>query len=114
MKLLFDENISFRVVNRIISLFPDSTQVRELQLESMSDTRIWKFAQKENYTIVTFDSDFDDLLTLYGHPPKIIWLRIGNISTQELVKVFQKHFNLIKCFLTDESYRDIGCLEIID
>ena len=114
MKLLFDENISFRVVNRLINLFPDSIQVRELQLESVSDIKIWKFAKQENYTIVTFDSDFDDLLTLYGHPPKIIWLRIGNTSTQELVKIFEKHSNLMKNFLIDKTFMDIGCLEIVE
>jgi predicted nuclease of predicted toxin-antitoxin system len=81
MKLLFDQNISFRVISEINGLFPLAKQVRELGLENYSDRSIWEFAKKENYTIVTFDSDFFDLNLILGSPPKIIWLRIGNAST---------------------------------
>jgi len=49
---------------------------------------------------------------LKGHPPKIVWLRLGNTSTQNIEKVLRKNFDLIKAFLTDPNYRDIGCLEI--
>lgn len=45
MKLLFDQNISFRIVNKIQDIFP-SGQVRELGLENSKDLEIWKFAQK--------------------------------------------------------------------
>ncbi len=58
MKLLFDQNVSFRVINKLRPLFPDCAQVRELLLEDKSDRDIWNFAKKENYTIVTFDADF--------------------------------------------------------
>ena len=72
MKLLFDQYISFRVANKLKSVFPECGQVRELKLEDKSDREIWNFAEKEQYTIVTFDADFYDLVTLYGHPPKVV------------------------------------------
>ena len=72
MKVLFDQNISFRVANIPNTVFPVSKQVRELNLEDKSDREIWNFAKTENFTIITFDADFYDLVTLYGHPPKVI------------------------------------------
>ena len=112
MKLLFDQNISFRAVKQIIKIFPHSKQVKELLLENFSDRQIWEYAKNSNYTIVTFDADFYDLVTLYGHPPKVIWLRVGNTTNSNLVKVFENHGEIIKTFIQDISYKDIGCLEI--
>lgn len=113
MKLLFDQNISFRVANKLQSHFPGCGQVRELKLENKTDREIWNFAKTENYTIVTFDADFYDLATLFGHPPKVIWLRMGNTSSDHLVAVLQRHAEIIRSFVTDSNYSSIGCLEII-
>ena len=112
MKLLFDQNISFRVVNKLRLIFPECGQVRELKLEDKSDREIWEFANKEEYSIVTFDADFYDLVTLYGHPPKVIWLRIGNTKTDNLITAIQNHSEIIKAFISDKNYSEIGCLEI--
>ncbi len=75
MKLLFDQNISFRLIKRIIDVYPESRQVRELGLENATDFEIFEYAKKNDYAIVTFDSDFCDLNIIKGFPPKIIWLR---------------------------------------
>jgi predicted nuclease of predicted toxin-antitoxin system len=112
MKLLFDQNISFRVVKGIQDLFPLAKQVRELGLENYSDREIWDYAKKEAYTIVTFDSDFFDMNLVLGSPPRIIWLRIGNASTDDIIDLFRKNFELIKEFLSDPDYSELGCLEI--
>ncbi len=112
MKLLFDQNISFRVVKKLRTIFPECGQVRELKLEGKSDREIWDFAKKQNYTIVTFDADFYDLVTLYGHPPKVIWLRIGNTKTDNLISVLQNQADLIETFILDKNYSEIACLEI--
>ena len=61
MKLLFDQNISFRLIKLIIDIFPDSKQVRELGLENSTDIEIFDFAKRNDFTIVTFDSDFCDI-----------------------------------------------------
>lgn len=114
MKLLFDQNVSFRIVIKILDIFPGSGQVRELGLENSKDSEIWKFAQENGYTIVTFDSDFYDLGLLKGASPKVIWIRLGNTSTRNLENLLRKNADLIKTFLTDPAYKDIGCLEIND
>lgn len=114
MKLLFDQNISFRIAKKVQDIFPGSGQVRELGLEDSKDSEIWKFAKENGYAIVTFDSDFYDLGLVKGSSPKVVWLRSGNTSTHYLENVLRKNAELIITFLTNATYKDIGCLEIND
>jgi predicted nuclease of predicted toxin-antitoxin system len=114
MKLLLDQNISFRITSKIQDLFPGSKQVRELGLDNSKDSFIWKYAKEHNYCIVTFDGDFYDLGLFKGSSPKVLWLRLGNTSTQNIETVLRKNYELIKTFLTDPNYKDTGCLEIND
>jgi predicted nuclease of predicted toxin-antitoxin system len=66
MKLLFDQNISHRIIHKLKSIFPGCTQVRLEGLENATDTNIWNYAKKYGFSIVTFDADFYDLATLNG------------------------------------------------
>ncbi len=113
MKLLFDQNISNRLVAKITHLFSDAKQVKDLKLENATDKQIWEYAKSKKFTIVTFDSDFYDLSTLYGHPPKIIWLRLGNISTNDLSIFMESKSQIITEFINNEEYNNISCLELI-
>ncbi len=100
MKLLFDQNISFRIIKKIEDIFQDSEQTKRLNLDKASDFEIWKYAKNNNFCIVTFDSDFIDISVLKGTPPKIIWLRVGNTSTNSIAEIFQTNQEIIKEFLT--------------
>ena len=82
MKLLLDENLSRRIVWLIAPHYPGSSQVALLGLERASDTAIWAYARQHDFIIVTKDSDFVDLSTLYGQPPKILLLKTGNQTWQ--------------------------------
>ena len=112
MKLLFDQNISYRLVRKVFSAFPESAQVKEMGLYDKSDIDIWEYAKAEGYTIVTFDTDFYDYANLYGHPPKIIWLRVGNTSTDKLAEFLLRKSDIIRSFIENIEYRDIACLEL--
>jgi predicted nuclease of predicted toxin-antitoxin system len=112
MKLLFDQNISFRIVKNILDTFPEAKQVRELGLENNTDRQIWNFARENQYTIVTFDADFFDLSNLLGTPPKIIWIRTGNRKTSDLAELILSRNQAIKEFITNPSYEELACLEI--
>ncbi len=83
-----------------------------MNLENKTNLEIWNFAKQNGYTIVTFDADFYDLVSLYGHPPKIVWLRLGNASTQKLIEVIQSHASIISSFLSDSIYSNHAYLEI--
>ncbi len=111
MKLLFDQNISFRLIKLVKDDFPLAEQVRNLGLENKSDKEIWQFARDEEWTIVSFDSDFYDFSVVWGHPPKVVWLRSGNKTTPEIKKIMLKHKLTIEEFVRD---KDLSCLEIIN
>ena len=78
-------------------------------LENATDFEIFEFAKRHDFAIVTFDSDFCDLNTIKGSPPKIIWIRTGNTTTSNLEKLLRDKQEMITLFL-NENY---GCLEII-
>ena len=110
MRLLFDQNISFRLIQKISELYSEATQVREAGLENATDKEIFEYALQNNYTIVTFDADFCDLNNLKGFPLKIIWLRTGNVTTKNLEKIFRDKFDVIRDFLEGDN----ACLEILN
>lgn len=72
MKLLFDQNISPKIVKQLEDIFPEAKQVRHLGLEDASDIQIFEYAKTHDFAVVTFDSDFVDLNVVKGFPPKII------------------------------------------
>jgi predicted nuclease of predicted toxin-antitoxin system len=112
MKLLFDQNISYRIVNKVSVEFPESKHVSHLGLNDAEDIDIWNFARKENYVIVTFDSDYFDISLINGCPPKVIWLRTGNSNTQEIANSLLVNFEIIRNFIQDPESADKSCLEI--
>jgi predicted nuclease of predicted toxin-antitoxin system len=73
--LLFDQNISFRIKKLISSAFPNAQHISDFGGSTKSDKEIWEFAKMHNLVIVTFDADFYDFSVIWGHPPKIIWIR---------------------------------------
>ena len=81
-------------------------------LQDSADMGIWEYAKSNDYTIVTFDSDYYDLSIIKGCPPKIIWLRIGINTTKEIARILEEDIDLIRLFITDNSYKDLSCLEI--
>lgn len=109
MKLLLDQNISRKLVKDLEYLFPGSNHVYPLGLHKASDKQIWKYARDNNFIIVTQDSDFNERSLVYGYPPKVIWLRTGNISTINVRRLLKKHYKDILVFEKDKS---LGCLQI--
>jgi predicted nuclease of predicted toxin-antitoxin system len=110
MKVLIDQNISFRLITRISSDFPGATHVKSHGLINFNDYEIFMFARRGGFdAIFTQDEDFYNLLLEHGLPPKIIWLRTGNCSTAFLASVILKNTVLIKEFIADAA---LDCLEI--
>lgn len=89
MKLLFDENLSRRLVPRLEDLFQYSTHVSNVGLLRCSDSEIWKYARIHGFTVISADGDFYELATTLGPPPKVIWLRgcdYRNAVAEELIR----------------------------
>lgn len=111
MKLLFDQNISPKIVKQLEDVFPEAKQVRHLNLENASDMEIFEFAKSHGYAVVTFDSDFVDLNIVKGFPPKIIWLRTGNLTTRSIAAFLQRNIWVIQNFIISEENE---ILELMD
>ena len=109
MRFLFDQNISHRILKLIAKDYSDSTTVKNEGLINAPDREIWEFAKINDYIIVTQDSDFIDLNSLYGFPPKIIWIRTGNLKTQSIVDILVDYSNEVNKFINGSKY---GCFEI--
>jgi predicted nuclease of predicted toxin-antitoxin system len=109
MKLLFDQNISFRILKKLSESFPDSSHVVNENLINASDLEIWEYAKQNEFTIVSQDSDFNDINLTKGFPPKIIWIKTGNIKTEEIVILLENYQLKIKEFFADVN---LGCFEI--
>jgi predicted nuclease of predicted toxin-antitoxin system len=95
VKLLLDENLSDRIVCRIIDLYPESQHVKTLGLINTDDGIIWEYAKTNDFVIVSKDADFHQRSLLYGHPPKFIYLRIGNSPTSKIFKILRDNFGTI-------------------
>ena len=109
MKLLFDQNISFRVLRLLSDCFADCCHVRSVGLNDCNDAKIWQYAKQNAFTVVTFDADFFDMSVLRGFPPKIVWLRTGNLTTSEIAeRIILNYANIIS--FVDNSEQ--SCLEI--
>lgn len=103
MKLLLDENLSDRLISRIIDLYPDSSHVKILGLTNTDDVVIWEYAKENNFVIVSKDSDFYQRGLLYGHPPKFIYLRVGNSPTAMIARILRDNFDTIARFERSET-----------
>lgn len=90
MKLLLDENLSPRLARSIQDLFPGSAHVEDCGLGAAADAEIWLVALVNDFVIVSKDSDFYDRSALYGGPPKVVWLRVGNCSTDEVEALLRR------------------------
>ncbi len=112
MKLLFDQNISFRISKKLMDLFPNCKHVSDCGLSNCDDSDIWEYARKNAFSIVTFDSDFYDISVINGQPPKIIWIRSGNSTTNEIVNLMRQNKEIIEKFIENDEFKDMTCLEI--
>lgn len=97
--LLFDENLSFRLVKQLASDFGDVQHVSEVGLLRATDAEIWDFAKAHGLAIVSKDRDFVDLAVLRGRPPPVIVLDFGNAETQTVARAMNSQMNTIKDFL---------------
>ena len=103
MKLLFDQNLSPKLVNRMADLFPDSSHVQSVGLDCADDDQVWEHARLNGFAIVTKDEDYNNLSVVRGSPPKVIWLQLGNCTTTQVEAVFRARFADIEAFDKDPS-----------
>jgi len=103
VKLLFDENISPRLVGTLSDIYPDSAHVHECALGSADDSVVWEYARVHGLTIVSKDSDFQERSVILGAPPKVIWIRVWNSNSAEIENLLRAALPIVKRFIEDDE-----------
>ena len=103
MKLLLDENISDRIIASIGDLFPESTDVKTVGLKEAEDDVVWEWAKQHGFAFVSKDTDFYQRAIVRGHPPKFIWLRVGNCPTSLITNLLRSQHEIVRQFLQNET-----------
>ena len=103
MKLLFDQNLSPQLARLLSDIYPNSVHVRDIGLRDATDTAIWTHAKQHGFVIVSKDSDFQPRSLLYGHPPKFVWLRVGNCPTRDIEDLLRRRSAAIHAFERNPS-----------
>ena len=103
MKLLFDENLSHKLARQLADIFPDSIHVRDVGLKATDDPLVWDYARDNDFMIVSKDAEVHDLSLVFGNPPKVVWVRLGNCATRQVEELLQREFEVIKSFYEDQT-----------
>lgn len=103
MKLLFDHNLSPRLTKALSDHYPGSIHVRDVGLHSADDDTVWKYAIRHGLTIVSKDADFHQRSFLFGAPPKVVWIRLGNCSTQHIEGILRAHHRDLLAFVESDE-----------
>ena len=109
MRLLFDEQLSEELVTALRDLFPDSLHIRLLGKGGRGDPAIWQLACEHGCVLVTKDEDFHRLSILHGAPPKVVWLRVGNCTTVDIVRLLRNRVDDLRRF---EAQAEVTLLEL--
>jgi len=102
-KLLFDQNLSPKLVERLSDLYPNSNHLELLGLGTVDDALVWEHAKRSGFVVVTKDADFAELSVLRGFPPKVVWIRRGNCSTNDIEKLLRDYDAEIESLMTDAT-----------
>ena len=101
MRLLFDENLSRKLVAHLGDLYPGSLHVAAAGLLESPDAAVWDYAKAKGFAIVSADSDFFELATTLGPPPKVIWLRRWTYRTRDVEALLRREVIRIAEFTGD-------------
>lgn len=101
MKLLFDQNLSYRLVSLLAIEYPGSVHARDVGLSTADDQRVWEYAAARGFAIVSKDTDFQPRALLYGHPPKVVWIRRGNCTSADVAMLLRSRRDELLVFEAD-------------
>lgn len=101
MKLLFDENLSHRLVHALKDTYSGSAHIRDVGLLGAAGSLIWTYAAENVFLLTSKDTDFYQRSLVHGAPPKVIWLRIGNASTAAVASLLRERYVVVRRFADD-------------
>ena len=100
MRLLFDHNLSPRLIRLLADVYPECSHVQDLGMDKASDSEVWNYAAEHEYTIVSKDADRS---LVRGAPPKVVWIRLGNCSVSDTADLLRERFIAVERFHAKEE-----------
>lgn len=101
MRLLFDENLSARLVTALADAYPGSAHLADAGLLGAPDGVVWAHAAAGGYVLVTKDEDFQRLSVVRGPSPKVVWVRLGNSATADVARLLRLRSDDVARFVAD-------------
>ncbi len=115
IKFIVDAQLPKRLSNFLSDNGYDS--IHTLSLENKNNTKdkeIIENSLQENRVVITKDYDFLESFILKGEPQKLIIIKTGNISNNELIELFSAHLDTIIKMITGSSLVELHKDEIIE
>jgi predicted nuclease of predicted toxin-antitoxin system len=103
VNIVLDHNLPPRLARLLSKHFDAVYHVMDFGLECADDREIWEYARDHGLTLMTKDKDFYHLSLLYGPPPKIIWIRSGNMTVQTLIDFVESAIPALKAFANEDE-----------
>ncbi|MGH2758329.1 MAG: DUF5615 family PIN-like protein [Actinomycetota bacterium] len=103
MRLLFDGNLSHKLVERLADVYPESVHVSELGMQRAGDRAVFDYAVENLFVIVSKDEDLHQLAFLLGPPPKVVWVRLGNCTTGDIELELRASTDRLAAFESDDN-----------
>lgn len=103
MKLLLDQNLSRKLVKQLDEIYPGTVHISSALSETADDDNIWIYAKNNGFAVVTKDDDFEQRSILFGHPPKVIWIKLGNCATSDVANLLNNSHKVILAFNAEDE-----------
>jgi len=85
----------------LADIYPDSDDVLAAGLGGHSDEAVWARAKAHGFVLVSKDEDFQRMSVLRGHPPKVIWIRLGNCASADVARLLRFRLEHVRAFVGD-------------
>ena len=96
-----DQNLSPSLVQALSAEYPGPAHVRDPGLATGTDPAVWQRARTDGYIVVSKDSDFRQMSFLFGAPPKVVWIRLGNCTAAEILALLRDSRSALQAFRED-------------
>ena len=110
MRLLLDENISWRLAAYLRPHCAEVLHVRDIGLDESPDTSIWRYAQQHGYDVLTKDEDFLRLVLAEGFPPRVVAVQNAQVPVKELAAFLLARLPQLAAFLDEQT--EFGMLQL--
>jgi predicted nuclease of predicted toxin-antitoxin system len=103
VKLLFDENLSPRLVSVLSAHWPESAHVINQYARSDGRGHLVLRPRSDGFTLVSKDDDFRSLALARGAPLKVVWLQIGNAPTSKVADLLRANILVLEAFSNEPA-----------